>query len=85
MEAKIRKQIYIDPDQNEYLQKASKRLGISEAELVRQALTAQARRVRLPQRRASAWERERHFLLTLLEQGPVPGGRVWKREDLYER
>jgi hypothetical protein len=85
MEAKIRKQIYLDPEQNEYLKQTSQRLGISEAEIIRQALAVQARRIRAPGRRSSAWEQERQFMSSLLAQGPVPGRRNWKREDLYER
>lgn len=85
MEAKIRKQIYLAPEQNEYLKQTSQRLGISEAEIIRQALENQARRQHVPGRRDWAWERERQFLNYLLAQGSVPGGRDWKREDLYER
>ena len=32
-----------------------------------------------------AWERERTFIRQLLRQGPVTGGRTWRRADLYER
>jgi len=85
MAIKIRKQIYIDPEQDEYLKQASERLGLSEAEIIRQALSAQSQRLFLRRRRTSAWERERQFMRDLLEQGPVPGQRSWKREDLYER
>lgn len=85
MDTKIRKQIYLDPQQNDYLKQTAQRLGISEAEIIRQALESQARRVRLPGRSASAWERERHFIRELIEQGQVSGKRTWKREDLYER
>ncbi len=85
MDTKIRKQIYLDPQQNEYLKHASQESGLSEAEIIRQALTAQTQRLRVPARRRSAWERERQFLQKLLELGPVPGRRTWKREDLYDR
>jgi len=36
-------------------------------------------------RRQAAWARERRFIEDLIAQGPVPGGRTWTREDLYDR
>ena len=85
MDTKIRKQIYLDPQQNEYLKRTSKESGLTEAEIIRQALNTQVQRLRVPARRLSAWERERQFLQKLLDLGPVPGMRTWKREDLYDR
>lgn len=85
MAIKIRKQIYLDVQQNELIKQSSQKLGISEAEIIRQAITAQAWQMRLRRRNVKAWERERRFLQALIAQGPVPGGRTWKREDLYER
>lgn len=85
MENKVRKQIYLEPQQNELLKQVSERMGVSEAEVIRQALDGHARRVRIPLRRMTAWEREKAFIQSWIDQGAVPGGRTWKREDLYER
>jgi hypothetical protein len=85
METKIRKQIYLDPQQNELLKQTSQRLGVSEAEIIRQAIVAQTWRLRATRKNQAAWKKERQFLQTLLDQGSLAGGRNWKREDLYER
>lgn len=34
--------------------------------------------------RANTWAEERGYIEALIAQGPVPGGRTWKREDLYD-
>ena len=85
METKIRKQIYLDPRQNEMLKLSSQRLGVSEAEIIRQAIVAQTGRMVASRKNLAAWKNERKFLQMLLEQGSIAGGRIWKREDLYER
>lgn len=85
METKIRKQIYLDPQQNRLIKQASQRLGVSEAEIIRQAIVTQTWQLRPVQKSLKAWEDERQFLQTLIEQGAVSGKRTWKRDDLYER
>ena len=85
MVPKIRKQIYLDAQQNEILKQTSSRLGVSEAEIIRQAILAQTGRMTGGKKNLQAWKKERQFLQTLLEQGSVTGRRTWKREDLYER
>jgi hypothetical protein len=57
---------------------------ISEAEFIRQAIDRHARSLRPPRRDLTAWEKERAFIDRLIQQGPVPGGRTWRREELYE-
>ncbi|MGE5508249.1 MAG: hypothetical protein ACM3RP_07210, partial [Chitinophagales bacterium] len=58
---------------------------LSEAEVVRAALTlyAATARLRLP-RNPAAWAEEKAFLEAQARQGSVPGRREWEREDLYE-
>jgi hypothetical protein len=85
MATKIRKQIYLDMQQNEMLKQTSKRLGVSEAEIIRQAIFAQTGRLFSGRKNPAAWKQERQFLEVLLEQGSVAGGRTWKREELHER
>jgi len=85
MVTKIRKQIYLDPQQNEMLKQASQRLSISEAEVIRQAIIAQTSRAIPGKKNLAAWKKEKQFLQALLDQGGVAGKRTWKREDLYER
>jgi len=86
MSAKVRKQIYIDPEQEESLRRLSDLLGMSEAQLIRQAIDAQTLRLRSrtpPD--PNAWKVEREFIRSLIEQGPLEGSRSWRREDAYDR
>jgi hypothetical protein len=85
MVTKIRKQVYLDVQQNDILKQTSRRLGVSEAEIIRQAILNQTGRMMLGTKSNHAWKKERQFIQTLLEQGSVTGSRTWKREDLYER
>jgi hypothetical protein len=80
----VRKQIYIEPEQEALLKRLSEETGLTEAEIVRQAIERQARVPLAPSRDLSAWREERAFIQRLIEQGSVPGGRTWRREDLHE-
>lgn len=81
----VRKQIYIEPEQEIRLKRLSKELGKPEAEIIRQAIEAQTRAMRPIQRDLKAWEKERDFIQELIKAGPIPGKRTWTRESLYER
>jgi hypothetical protein len=81
----VRKQIYIEQDQERLLKRLSKELGKPEAEIIRQAINAQTQSLKLIQRDLKAWEEERKFIEGLIAAGPVPGRRTWTRESLYER
>lgn len=85
MQVKIRKQIYLDPQQNELLKQTSRKLGVSEAEVIRRAILSQTSRISIAQHNRKAWENELHFIQSLISQGSVLGKRKWKREDLYDR
>ena len=85
MARKVRKQIYIEPYQDVALKRQAEETGISEAEIIRQAIDNQTRILRHPYAGIKAWEQEMAFLRDLMAQGPVPGRRRWTREDLYDR
>lgn len=85
MSSKIRKQIYIATEQEERLKQLTALTGLSEAEIIRQALDRHTITYRLTTRNLTAWETEREFLENLMAKGPVPGGRTWTREDIYDR
>ena len=85
MAVKIRKQIYIEPHQDALLKRLASELKVTEAEIIRQAIDRHTRFLRFPKRDLSAWEREKSFITRLIQQGPVPGRRTWKREALHER
>ena len=84
-DTKIRKQIYIEPDQDVKLKELASTLQTSEAELIRQAIDAHVGTLRRRRTNRKAWEAELTFMREWMDQGPVPGGRTWRREDLYDR
>ncbi|GCL51719.1 hypothetical protein NIES3804_33000 [Microcystis aeruginosa NIES-3804] len=101
MVSKIRKQIYIEAEQNNLLKEKARQTGLSEAEIIRQAIDQHiisvnvstsldvdhegSRRVKSPTPNLSAWEREKAFIAGLENRPSQPGKRDWQREDLYER
>ena len=85
MAMKVRKQVYIEPHHEAILKRLSRERGITEAEIIRQAIEEHTSALRLPRRDLRAWEAERAFIQNLIRQGPVSGRRTWRRGDLYER
>ena len=83
MTAKVRKQIYLDHSQDKRLKQLASSSGVSEAEVIRQALDQYA--IAQPLRRdLKAWQAEAAFIEGLIALGPVSAERTWKREDLYD-
>ncbi|MBE9054872.1 ribbon-helix-helix domain-containing protein [Sphaerospermopsis sp. LEGE 08334] len=85
MSTKIRKQIYIQPRQEHLLKAIAQQTGISEAEIIRQAIDLHLSEITVPQTDISLWETEREFIEHIKTRPVQAGGRDWKREDLYER
>ena len=85
MPVKVRKQIYLEPAQETQLKQIAGASGVPEAELIRQAIDRYLHRPQFPRRDRRAWAAERAYLDQLVASGAVPGGRAWRREDLYER
>lgn len=86
MSRMVRKQIYIQKNQEERLKKVAEARGVSEAEIIRRALDNELKRVgyRLAYD-DEAWAKAYRFMLDLEKRGPVPQqGRDWTREELYE-
>lgn len=84
MTTKVRKQVYIEPRQDELLKQWAEETGKSEAEIVREALDRWMAREARRQEAEAAWEEERAFIEARIAEGPVPGGRRWTRESLVE-
>jgi hypothetical protein len=87
----IRKQVYLEAYQDQLLKQKSKSTGVSEAELVRQALEAHLYDGAAAGLDLSAWEEEKKFIEQLIGQRKASGrkankqgGRAWRRDDLYE-
>jgi len=81
----IRKQIYLEAGQDKLLKRLARRQHISEAEFIRRSLEAQIEAFKRQQEREALWAKEDAFIRQLMDQGPVPGGRNWRRQDLYDR
>jgi hypothetical protein len=84
MAKKVRKQIYIEPRHELLLKHLMRETGMSEAELIRQALDRREGLMPFP-RDQRAWQEELAFIAQLMEKGSAPGKRSWKREELHER
>ncbi len=80
----VRKQVYIEPAQEASLKKQAKKLGITEAEIIRRAIDRQMVHLIPALRDLSAWEREKEFIAERMAGKPLPGGRKFKREEAYE-
>ena len=76
-----RKQIYLEAEQDRRLRALSRRQRRSESDLIREGVK---RVLDEPPLDRAAWEREKAFIESLIRKGPIPGGRTWKREDLYD-
>ena len=87
MAHKIRKQVYIEPRQQAILKRLAQMQGVSEAELIRQAIDRQVSSGQLQPARLdpTAWEDAYQFMVALHARGALSEqGRKWKREDLHE-
>ncbi len=85
MSTRVRKQIYIEPEQEAVLKRISNERGISEAEIIRQAITQHVSNTPELPHNMRAWAAEREFIVRLMQQGVESGERTWKREDLHDR
>ena len=91
MSRMVRKQIYIEADQELQLKAESERLGVSEAELVRRGLMlvargaseAKGRPARDASRAARAWAEARLLMERLAVEPSGEAGERWTRDDLY--
>jgi len=81
----VRKQIYIPKRQQRLLKQLARSRGLSEAEIIRQAIDAHVSGGSTSgQPDSEAWEKAYRFMLSLKSRGPLKASRDWKREDLYE-
>jgi len=84
MTTMVRKQVYIEPRQDELLKQWAEEMGKTEAEIVRQALDRWIASEQQRREAETAWEQVLAFAEKRAKQVPVPGGRTWTREELYE-
>jgi hypothetical protein len=80
----VRKQLYIDDEQEASLKKYALERGVTEAELMRQALDVYLAGLAREDSDA-AWERIMALSRKQAAKGPLPGKRDWTRDELYDR
>lgn len=84
MERMVRKQFYLEREQDKMLKAQAKALGISTAELVRRRITEPGRGVASYPTRPDAWEEELHFIAERAPLADLKKTRGWTRDELYE-
>ena len=82
----VRKQIYIPKRQQLLLKRKAKAVGISEAELIRQAIDQNLEGIGQSQfrRDPEAWEQAYKFMIARQTRVATAMPYRWKREDAYE-
>ncbi|MFN0072894.1 MAG: hypothetical protein ACKVVP_15530 [Chloroflexota bacterium] len=82
----VRKQLYLEQDQDRLLKRRASELGISEAEAVRILINQSLVQPRCTRGSdGDAWERERAFIEARRMIRAPQVDRTWQREDLYDR
>ncbi len=84
MGRKVRKQIYIEPEQEQMLKHQAKKLGISEAELIRRCIDQAPSISDLSPFDEEAWEKVKAIMEERLSMNVPQTPRTWTREEIYE-
>ena len=86
MSEMVRKQFYIQKRQHLLLKRLSQTRGVSEAEIIRQAIEREATGVssRPPLADRAAWEEILDFVETRKAQGSEGDPYQWNRQDAYQ-
>jgi hypothetical protein len=80
----VRKQVYIQPEQDRLLKRRAKELGVTESDLIRRGIDQVDRaNAGLPFDRA-AWEEELTFIRERARIQELGRTRAWTREELYQ-
>lgn len=85
MTTKIPKQIYLEPEQDALLKQVARETGMTEDEIIRNALERHVAALGYAKDHLDAWAEEKAFIMRLIEEGRASGRRTWRREDLYDR
>ena len=85
-EMMVRKQIYLPKRQNQVLKRLAKQRGVSEAEVLRQALEREETAITYPLREDNAgWENVLRFVAERKAKYAGQGKPVqWNRQELYD-
>jgi hypothetical protein len=82
----IRKQVYIEPRHERMLKRSAKQRGVTEAEIIREALDRVENQVTSHRREpdSAAGRKAIKFMRSLAARPTGSGRRTWTRESLYE-
>jgi hypothetical protein len=71
----VRKQLYLEAAQDRLLKRLAAEAGVSEAQVIRQAVAQHAAQTSASTRDARAWQRQRRCI-----RAPLCGGHGWYKE-----
>jgi len=80
----VRKQVYIEPEQDERLERRARSLGVTESELIRRGIDLVTAGPAPAADDEAEWQAELEFMR---ERGRIqlpPGTRSWTREELHD-
>ena len=81
----VRKQVYIEPRQEQLLKTLAKELGTTEAELIRRGIDRGLEGAAGFRPDAAAWGEAERYILARMRKGRLKRKRRWTREGLYGR
>ncbi len=80
----IRKQVYIEPEQEATLKRRARALGVTESDLIRRGIGETPSPPAVAPLDRKAWEEELHFIRERARIQALGRTRGWTREELYE-
>lgn len=80
----VRKQVYIEPRQDQLLKRRARDLDVPEAELIRRGIDQIARAPMASHPDLGIWEEEKAFIREARQFEVPQTGRGWTRDELYE-
>jgi hypothetical protein len=85
MSRMVRKQVYIEAEQEKLLKRRARELGVTEAELVRRGIDQIARPGAWLPLDPKAWEEAKSVIRERMRLRVPQTGRTWTREELHDR
>mgnify|MGYP000447737396 CR=1 FL=1 len=83
----IRKQVYLEKKQGSRIKRWAMQKNVSEAEIIRTVINLGLSRLSSNGLDSVGSDSTPffQFIESLIDQGPVSGGRTWSRDDIYDR
>jgi hypothetical protein len=80
----VRKQVYIEAEQDEWLKGRARELGLTESDLIREGINRLASQPSRGKPDLQAWEETLAFMRERAKVKSTATGRTWTRDELYE-